>query len=110
MKIDGLSPVQVACVRWVILQTVHAGGITGATERMCTDAMLAAYPTGGLRRVRSELDYLESAGLIELRRAGVLPWSAKVTKLGRDVAEFVAEAPDGILRPENPEQTWGGLA
>ena len=97
--IDRLSPVQVASVRWVILETVHAGGLLGASERMCTDAIQMAYRDCGPERARSELDYLERAGLIELKRPGVLPWSAKLTKLGRDVAEYVADAPDGILRP-----------
>ena len=104
-----LSPVQVACVRWAILETVGAGGLTGATERMCLDAMLAAYPSASMGRVRSELDYLEAAGLIELRRQGVLPWTAKVTKLGRDVVEHVADVPDGIIRPQ-PGEAWTGPA
>ena len=94
-----LSPLQVASVRWLILQIVQAGGIVAATERMCADAVSAAYPGAGAERVRTELDYLESAGLIELNRPGVLPWTAKLTKQGRDVADYVADAPDGILRP-----------
>ena len=96
---DRLSPVQVASVRWVILETVHAASLMGATERMCTDAVLAGYPEASLERVRQELEYLENAGLIELKKPGVLPWSAKLTNQGRDVVDYVADAPDGILRP-----------
>ena len=103
----GLSPVQVAAVRWVMIETIHAAGSTGASETMVRDAMFAAYPHTELERVRDELDYLASAGLVELRQPGVLPWTAKLTKLGRDVAEYIAEAPDGILRPQYKGGAWG---
>lgn len=96
---DRLSPVQVANVRWVILEAVLAGSTMGATERMCSDAVLAAYPEASLERVRQELEYLESAGLVDLRKPGVLPWTAKLTQQGRDVADYIAEVPDGIIRP-----------
>ena len=97
--VDRLSPVQVANVRWVLLQTVHAGGLLGATEQMCTDAVLAGYHNASLETTRRELEYLESAGLVELKKPGVLPWTAKLTNQGRDVVDYIADAPDGILRP-----------
>lgn len=99
---DGLSPVQVASIRWVVLETICAAfPVAPATERMCQDAVTAAYPAAGEGRLRAELEYLESAGLIELKKPGVLPWSAKLTNHGRDVVEYVAEAPAGIIRPPN---------
>ena len=103
---DSLTPLQVLGLRWVMLQAVFAGSILGSTEQMCWDAARAAYPAAGLERVRAELDYLESASLIVLKRSQVKPWTAKLTQAGRDVVDYVVDEPEGILRPLR--QTWRG--
>ena len=95
----GLTPAQAAAARWLLLCTIDAGGLDGATEKMCEDAVLAGYYTATHETTRRELEYLEKAGLVELRSPGVLPWSAKLTNEGRQVVDYAADAPDGILRP-----------
>ena len=103
---DDLTPLEVLGLRWVLLQAVFAGAVHGATDRMCWDAARAGYPAAGLERVRAELDYLESAGLVTLKRSQVKPWTAKPTQAGRDVVDYVADEPEGILRPLRP--AWRG--
>ena len=96
---DDLMPLEVLGLRWVLLQAVFAGSIHGATDRMCCDAAFAGYPAASQERVRAELDYLQSAGLIALKRSQVKPWTAKLTQAGRDVVDYVVDEPEGILRP-----------
>ena len=103
---DNLTPLQVLGLRWVMLQAVFAGSHLGATDQMCCDAAFAGYPAASLERVRTELDYLEAAGLIVLKRSQVKPWTAKLTQAGRDVVDYVADEPEGILRPLRP--VWRG--
>lgn len=99
---DSLTPLQVLGLRWVMLQAVFAGSIHGATDQMCCDAAFAGYPAASLERVRAELDYLEAAGLVTLKRSKVKPWTAKLTQAGRDVVDYVVDEPEGILRPQQP--------
>ena len=103
---DSLTPLEVLGLRWVMLQAVFAGSVHGAHDRMCWDAARAGYLAAGLERVRGELDYLELAGLVGLKRSQVKPWTAKLTQAGRDVVDYVADEPEGILRPQRP--AWRG--
>lgn len=103
---DSLTPLEVLGLRWVMLQAVFAGSMHGSTERMCWDAARAGYPAAGLERVRAELDYLESACLVTLKRSQVKPWTATLTQAGRDVVDYVADEPAGILRPQR--RAWRG--
>ena len=97
---DSLTPVQVFSLRWVLLQAIFAAyPISAATEQMCLDVAVGAYPGVGIGRVQTELDYLESAGLITLKRSQVKPWTAKLTQAGRDVVDYAVDEPEGILRP-----------
>ena len=93
------TPLQLLGLRWVLLQAVHAGGTLRVTDRMCLDVAAAAYTSADLERTRIELDYLETAGLVELERSEARPWSARLTHRGRDVVDYVVPAPDGIARP-----------
>ena len=102
---DNLAPLEVFGLRWVMLQAVFAGSIHGSTDQMCWDAARAAYPAAGLERVQGELDYLESAGLVTLKRSQVKPWVAKLTQAGRDVVDYAVDEPEGILRPQ---RRWRG--
>lgn len=101
-----METLQLLGLRWVLLLAVHATVGIGATERMCMDAAQAAYPIVGPHRVRAELEYLESLGMVMLRRSEIRPWHATITGEGRDVVEYVVEAPPGIARP--PRSTLGG--
>ena len=94
-----IGPIHLLGLRWVILQRVHAGAEIGATETMCLDVARAAYPELHEYIVRRELAYLESAGLVENVRSEIKPWVSRITAQGRDVTDYVAEAPAGIARP-----------
>ena len=96
---DRLSQLHVASVRWCTLEAVGAGGSLGATERMCEDVVRAGYPEASPARVRGELDYLESAGLVDLERSEIRPWEARLTAAGRDVVDCAVPAPKGVARP-----------
>jgi len=65
---------------------------------------MAGYPGVDLERVRVELEYLESAGLVTLERSELEAWTAELTHSGRDVATYVAPAPEGIYRPPQHPQ------
>ena len=96
---DGLTHFQVLALRWALLQAAHGLADCDVTETMCLDVVRAAYPSVGAARVRSELAYLEDLALVKLTRSEIMPWKAVITAQGRDVVEYVAEAPAGIARP-----------
>ena len=99
---DRLQPLQLLGLRWIMLQAACATMPLGATERMLLDAGRAAYPPVGEDRIRAELEYLESAGLVTVTRSEIKPWSVKPTQQGRDVEGYVIDAPAGISRPPLP--------
>ena len=96
---DGLTPLHVACVRWIILTAAEAGDSLGATETICRNVAAAAYPGISTDRIRLELEYLEGAGLVALERSEIRPWKVRLTRDGRDVTDYTVEAPRGIERP-----------
>ena len=96
---DRLQPLQILSLRWIMLQGACATMPIGATEVMLLDAGRAAYPSVGQDRIRAELEYLESAGLVAVTRSEIQPWSVKPTQKGRDVESYVIDAPEGISRP-----------
>ena len=97
---DNLTPVQLHSLRWIVLQVIEAGAPYVVTERMCLDAVAAAYPAAGAERLRVELGYLEAGGLIALERSEIRPWEAKLTGSGRDVVDYAVDAPRGVWRPQ----------
>ena len=99
---DRLQPTQILGLRWVVLQAACAAVPFAATEQMLMDAAQAAYPTVGHDRLRAELDYLESAGLVTATRSEIKPWRVKPTPQGRDVESYVIDAPEGVGRPLVP--------
>lgn len=96
---DSLSQAHIAGLRWTILRTLMVGGHIGATDKMCLDVGRAEYIGVGLNRIRTELDYLESRKLVEIKRSDVHPWRAKLTRHGRDFVDHEVEAEPGITRP-----------
>ena len=96
---DGLTPLHVACVRWIILSAIEAGDSFGATDAICRNVVAAAYPQATMERIRLELDYLEAGDLVTLARSEIRPWKARLTRGGRDVTDYTVEAPRGVERP-----------
>jgi len=96
---DTLSQAHVAALRWTLLRTLMVGGHLGATDRMCLDVARAEYIGVTEHRVRTELDYLEARGLIEIERSEIRAWRAKLTRHGRDLVDYEVDAEPGIPRP-----------
>lgn len=99
MSNDDLTPMQLLSLRWVILTSVHAGNTIGVSDTMCGDVAATVYPGMSMGRIRQELDYLEGLEMVVLKRSEIMPWRANITPQGRDVVEYVAEPPAGIIRP-----------
>ena len=96
---DGLTPAHIAGMRWTLIRTLAVGGWMGATDRMCLDVARAEYIGVTRERVRTELDYLESRRLVEIERSEVAAWRAKLTRHGRDLADYQIDCEAGITRP-----------
>ena len=99
---DRIQPLQLLSLRWIMLSAACAAMPIGATEQMLQDVGRAAYPYVGPDRIRTEIEYLESADLVAVTRSEIRPWSVKPTQKGRDVADYVVDAPEGISRPPLP--------
>ena len=108
---DGIQPLQLLSLRWIMLSGVCAAMPLSATEQMLQDVGRAAYPQVGPERIRAEIEYLESAGLVTVARSEIRPWSAKPTQKGRDVADLChrrsrghfppAAAPSALMPPRS---------
>ncbi len=97
--LDSMRQAHIAALRWTILRTMKVGGHLGATEKMCLDVARAEYIGVTAERVRTEFDYLEARGLIEIERSDIRAWRAKLTRPGRDVVDYEVEVEPGITRP-----------
>lgn len=90
--------------RWDILRTLRVGGHLGATETMIRDVLVAGYLGVTRRWIRDQLDYLESRGLITIRRSEVDAWCATLSRRGYDIADYQVECEAGIRRPPRPNR------
>ena len=92
-------------LRWLLLKAAEAGARLGATDWMFLDVAREAYPQVCLERVRSELDYLEEHGLLTVERSEAVAWRAKITAYGRDVVDYLVDAPNGVRRPQRAPES-----
>lgn len=99
MMKGALDQAHIAGLRWTILRTLGIAGHLGATDKMCVDVARAEYLGITEWRIRTELDYLESRGLIEIERSEVRSWRAKLTRHGRDMVDYEIDVEPGITRP-----------
>ena len=94
-----IDEVMLPSARWSILRTLSVGGHLGATEEMIQVVLNGEFLGVTRRWIRTQLDYLESRGLIALERSEVFPWRAKLTRYGHDVVDYQVECEAGIARP-----------
>lgn len=93
--------------RWEILRACHVAGHLGATETMLFNTLIAMWPQTTRSWIRDQLAYLESRGLIVLKRHEVNDWRAMLDRYGWDVATYVVDCEAGIRRPP---KYWGSAA
>jgi hypothetical protein len=86
--------------RWRILRVLDAGRPIGVNETIVWRVLHDVKIGLSLMQVRRELEYLKDLGLARLEDVGTETWSAKLTALGVDVAEYTVDSPPGIARPK----------
>ncbi|MDO5650539.1 MAG: hypothetical protein Q4G13_00170 [Moraxella sp.] len=97
MTID-LQKTRRESMRWYLLKALDNARPLGALDVLLLDVMRSIYPDSTATEVHSQLDYLQSAGLVELDKRPGGHWHAKLNHTGVDVVEYVAECPVGIAR------------
>ena len=86
-------------MRWVILLTLQNARPIGAHEGLILSTIQGVYPDATALEVRRELDYLHARLVVELEKAPHGVWSAELTALGVDIAEYTVDVHPGIARP-----------
>ena len=95
-----LTQPQIHGLRWAILRTVLVGGQRlGATDRMILDAARGSYLGVTRRIIRDEIAYLEKRKLVDVESSEVEAWRVTLTRLGRDLCDYVVDCDPGIARP-----------
>jgi hypothetical protein len=87
-------------VRWRILVTLEAARPNNVSEHLIiqvlNDSECATLPFS----IRRELDFLELLQLIKIENKKKSPWIVSLTAEGMKVVQGLADAPEGIARPE----------
>jgi hypothetical protein len=92
-------------MRWNILLILNTARPVGAHESLVLATLQGVYPDASPLELRRELEYLSDRSLVELKKDPSGPWSADLTHLGVDVAEYTVEVFPGIARPT---KYWAG--
>lgn len=93
--------------RWEILRACRVAGHVGVTDHILLVTLRALWLSMHLEWIRNEVDYLEARSLVSVTKSEVKPWRIKLTRHGRDVADYIVDCEPGIRRPR---KTWGDAA
>ncbi|MDO4427821.1 MAG: hypothetical protein Q4B88_06800 [Moraxella sp.] len=99
MSIDTLK-IRRESMRWYLLLALHNARPLGAVDILLLDVVRSIWADGTPTEVHNQLDYLHSHHFVELTKRPDGHWHAKLTHIGIDVVEYVADCPVGISRPE----------
>lgn len=97
MTID-LQKTRRESMRWYLLKALDNARPLGALDVLLLDVMRSIYSDSTATEVHSQLDYLQSAGLVELGKRPDGHWHAKLNHNGIDVVEYNQDCPVGIAR------------
>lgn len=86
-------------IRWILVLALNHARPYGAQESVLLGAVQGLYPDATALEIRRELGYLEDRCMVELAKAPHGPWSAELTRLGVDIAEYTVDCNPGIARP-----------
>lgn len=99
MSID-LLKVRRESLRWHLLNALDKARPLGALDILLLDVVRCIYADATANELHAQLDYLHSQTFVELDKRPDGHWHAKLTHIGIDVVEYVADCPVGISRPE----------
>ena len=92
-------------MRWTILLTLNNARPIGAHESLILSTIQGVYPDATPLELRRELDYLHDRLVADLKKDPSGIWSAELTALGVDIAEYTVDVHPGIARPA---KYWAG--
>lgn len=92
-------------MRWSILLTLNNARPIPTHESLVLSTVQGIYPDATALEVRRELDYLHDRLLVEVKKEPSGVWTADLTALGVDVAEYTVDVHPGIARPA---KYWAG--
>ena len=92
-------------LRWTIVLTLQNARPVGAHESLILSTIQGVFPDATGLELRRELDYLHDRLVVEVRKDPSGIWSAELTALGVDIAEYTVDVHPGIARPT---KYWAG--
>lgn len=98
MNIDPLK-VRRESLRWYILLTLNTSRPVDPHEAVVLSTVQGMYPDATALELRRELDYLADRSLVTVEKSPSGTWSAGLTALGVDIAEYTVDCRPGIARP-----------
>ena len=104
MNSEQIDQARKESARWIILQTTGVGGHIGVTEDMVLPVLRSSWLGVSREFMRTQIDYLESRGLVATTRPPLKAWRVKLTRHGHDVVDYVKDCEPGIDRPP---KYWG---
>ena len=104
MNTDQVEQARKESARWTILQTTGIGGHIGVTEAMLLPVLRGQWLGVSQGFMRTQIDYLQSRGLVTTERPALKPWRIQLTRAGHDLVDYVTDCEPGIARPV---KYWG---
>ncbi|MBA6065953.1 hypothetical protein [Pseudomonas mosselii] len=98
MNIDP-AKVRRESLRWYILLTLNTSRPVDPHEAVVLSTVQGMYPDATALELRRELDYLADRSLVTVEKSPSGTWSAGLTALGVDIAEYTVDCRPGIARP-----------
>lgn len=92
-------------LRWLLLLALNHSRPIHAHESLLLTTARGVYPDTTDVELRRELAYLEDRKMISIDRNPSGFWTADLTALGVDIAEYTVACHPGIARPE---KYWAG--
>lgn len=86
--------------RWRILKILDSGRPGRLSEDLIRVALNDAEIQFTAQELRRELDYLALRKMVELHGQKTPHWSARLTRLGIEIVEYMVDCEPGIARPD----------
>lgn len=87
-------------LRWLLLLALDHARPIHAHESLLLTTARGVYPDTTDVEIRRELAYLEDCKMVSIGRNPSGYWTADLSALGVDIAEYTVICPLGIARPE----------
>jgi hypothetical protein len=86
-------------LRWFLLTALNHARPQGMYTEALLPIMQSVYPDATHLEIRTELDYLQERGLVEIAKDPTDRWFARLDRYGIDVVEYTVPCDPGIARP-----------